>query len=210
MASSVGVGTIDPESDRTNGNGNAAATFVAEETVSGTVVVQASYEWSSQKGDIERTLSDTVDLVLGSITGTWIVTGSETVSGCEDPEGNGTYSGTAGVYFEQLGDTFIGFGNFPRESDLITGTVRRTGDTGFTVEGSFVYVEVDEQADRDDDDACEQGYSCTEWTTYGVAGFRGTGSIETQTIDFTWSGHDTEGDTCSFAGRGKATYSGLK
>jgi hypothetical protein len=69
---------------------------------------------------------------------------------------------------------------------------------------------VDEQADRDDDDACEQGYSCMEWRTYGVAGFSGTGSIETQTIDFTWSGQDTEGDTCSFAGRGKATYSGLK
>ena len=130
------------------------------------------------------------------------------MTGCTDPEDDGTYSGTGSIYIDQMGDTFFGYGNFPRESDLITGTIERTGGTGFVLIGTSDYVETDEQADRDDTDACERGYSCTEWWTKGVAGFRGTGSSDSLTIDFTWSGQDTEGDTCAFSGKGTGTYVG--
>lgn len=199
-------GSFDPGSDDTDGAGRAETVFTAGEAADKATVVEAYYQWSNQHGDVHLTLTGAAEIAVGALTGTWTVRGSETVSGCTELDDNGSYSGSAEVHFDQSGQTFIGWGNFPRESDMITGTVQRNGTTRFTVKGTSDYIEVDEQADRDDDSACAAHESCEEWKTYGVANFSGTGSIETQTIDFTWSGRDTEGDTCVFQGRGKATY----
>jgi hypothetical protein len=199
-------GSLRPASDHTDGSGIAASGFVSDESSPGAVVVEAAYEWSNQQGDVRLEMTDMVDLAVGALTGTWKVKGRERSRKCVDREDNGVYSGSAKVYFEQDGDTFFGFGKFPRDSDVIVGTFERTGPTEFAIEGTSHYVEVGKQADRDDDRACSRGYSCDTWETYGVATFKGMGSMETQTIDLTWRGRDTEGDTCVFTGKGRATY----
>ncbi len=95
---------------------------------------------------------------------------------------------------------------FPRETDALSGTFRRTGPTSFVINGISRYAEEGDQADRDDDEACTRGYSCDTWETYGVIEFKGRGSIKSRTIRLTWKGRDTNGDTCVFTGRGKAKY----
>ena len=199
-------GLLSPASDDTDAEGLATSRFKSRDAPPGAVVAEAVYEWSSQQGDVRLDVTDTVDLTVGALTGTWKIRGRERARGCVSPSDNGTYSGTAKVYFEQEGDTFTGFGKFPRDTDLITGTVRRKGDSEFIIKGTSDYGEVDGQADEDDDAACSRGRSCDIWKTSGTATFRGKGSIITKTIDLTWKGRDTKGDTCVYTGKGKARF----
>lgn len=172
----------------TGSDGRANTIVETVEGASGIVTVQAEHLWTDVEGDIAATVNDFVHISLGGINGTWRVTGSETWSNCTDPTDNGSSSGSAEVVFIQLDDTFTGFGNFPRTSEVIVGTVARTGPTTFTMTGTTHYVE-----DYDG------------WKVTGTSQFTGLGSIASGTIDFTWSGRDQTGDTCSFSGKGQAT-----
>ena len=172
----------------TGSDGRADTVVETAEGASGIVTVQAEHLWTDLDGDISAGISDFVHISMGGVSGTWQVTGNETWSGCTDPIDNGVYAGSAEVFFSQLGDTFTGFGDFPRTSELIVGTVARTGPATFTMTGTTNYVE-----DWDG------------WTVTGTSEFTGLGSIERGTIDFTWSGRDQTGDTCSFSGEGQAT-----
>jgi hypothetical protein len=173
----------------TGPDGRTDTTVETVDGASGTVTVRAEHLWTDLKGDIAATVDDFVHISLGGINGTWRVTGTETLSNCTDPTDNGTDSGSAEVEFIQLDDgTFTGFGNFPRTSEVIVGTVARTGPATFTMTGTTNYVE-----DYDG------------WTVTGTSTFTGHGSIERGTIEFTWKGRDQTGDTCSFSGEGQAT-----
>jgi len=206
MPIDAGLGSLQPAADDTDDAGLAEAVFSAYEGTAGAGVVEAVYQWSSQDGDVRLTIRDAVDLTTGTLTGTWKVTGKERWTRCTIPEDNGVYSGRGTIHFLQNGNRFTGYGRFPRETDDLSGTIRRTGPNTFVITGTSRYGEVNGQADRDDDEACTRGYSCDTWETYGVIKFRGRGSIETRTIRLTWKGRDTQGDTCVFTGRGKARY----
>jgi hypothetical protein len=186
------LGRLDADTAQTDESGEATVVFTATQDAQGTVTIQATHEWSSQKGDVRLTLDATADLTVGSLTGMWSVAGSEDVHECLRPSDNGTFAGTSELYLEQDDDTFTGSGSFPTGSALVTGTITRVGDAGFTLVGTADYVEEEVGTLR----------------TVGVADFHGSGSIETQTIDLIWQGQDTQGDTCIFEGHGVATYAG--
>jgi len=192
-------GSLNYDGIQTDSSGKANVVFTALPEAQGIVTIQADYNWSNVNRSVQLKLSDSVDLTSGTLTGTWAITGKESVSGCQNPLDNGSFSGGGAVYLEQLDDTFTGMANYPWVSDAITGTVTRTENGGYTFEGSADYIE--EEVD------CTSG-TCITLTTQGIAHFNGAGSIGTQAFDLIWVGNDTVGDTCAFNGDGKATYVG--
>jgi hypothetical protein len=169
----------------TDPDGISTTTVSTTDLASGIITVEVEHFWTDQPGDRVRTITKTAQIAVGGLTGRWRVTGEETWRNCTDPLDNGTYGGTGEVTFAQNGDSFMGGGTFPRTSDSIEGEFRRTGRNTFEVSGTVEYVE-----DYDG------------WIVRGTSGFVGTGSIVTESIDFTWNGADSSGDTCTFTGKG--------
>lgn len=194
-APSPGV-SVEPDHGSTNGTGRLAGRLSTTDEASGTALVTATHEWTSQKGDVTTDVVDTAEVDIRGITGTWTVTGRETWTGCQEPTDDGTYRGTGDFRIVQTGrTTFVGGGDFPRQSDRFDGTIT-WNDDAFTVSGTSRYTERYPICGDD---------GCTDWIVAGTLEFRGTGSVTTDTIDFTWHGQDLRGDTCSFSGKGTAT-----
>jgi hypothetical protein len=197
--------SVSPEEVKTDRVGRGSATLTAADDATGSVVVAARHAWSSQKGDVKADVGVTTRVRVGSITGTWTVSGSETWSGCMDPGDNGTYTGKVKVRFDQLGETVTGSGWARPAEDLISGddvfagTVERIGKRAFTVTGTSNYVEKYRVCTPE---------GCRTVTVRGYTEFDGTGSLGSDKIAFTWNGRDLKGDTCVIAGRGTATYRG--
>ena len=122
--------------------------------------------------------------------------GEEIWRDCTDAGDNGRWSESGEVTFEVDGGTFTGYGTFPRTSEVIVGTVRRTGPDSFEVAGAADY--------RQDWGECDSD-GCYEWIVRGSLEFTGIGSVENQSIDFTWKGSDVSGDTCTFTGEATGT-----
>ena len=159
----------------------------------GLIKVEVEHLWTDQPGDASWLLTEVVEIGVGGLTGTWDVAGKEVWSQCTDPMDNGSISGRGKVTFVQKGETFTGFGNFPRTSDVIDGNVVRTGEDEFRLTGDVNYTE--------DWGECDDGV-CYEWIVSGSAEFSGIGSVQNQSIAFEWNGRDTSGDTCVFTGSG--------
>jgi hypothetical protein len=176
--------------------GNTGSVVESSEDAGGLVAVEIAHLWTDQPGDSSWQLTEVVEIGIGGISGTWDVTGQETWRNCTDPEDNGTWSGRGEVTFDQQGETFTGFGTFPRTSDLIVGTVQQTGRNSYVVDGAVDYAGDWGECNPDD---------CWEWIIGGTSEFSGIGSIGTESIDFTWEGADAWGDTCTFTGEGVAT-----
>lgn len=185
-----GMGTLDPTEAETGNGGTATSVFSPDAAAPGIAVVGAEFDWTNQRGDVSAVVGDTTEIRIRTVTGTWTVTGSETWVGCYEPEENGTYRGSGEVHFLETDGTITGFGEFPRSSDLIVGTVVWNGSS-FTLKGSSNYSERAEGI-----------------TVIGITEFTGNGSLDTDTIEFHWTGQDLRGDTCSFSGDGTAEYEG--
>lgn len=127
--------------------------------------------------------SATIDVTI-DLTGIWSGSGSESSSGCEDPEDNGTFPGSGQITVTQDGLDISG--SVSVSSTTFSGTVQPGLNGGFTVSGSFSGVE--------------------EGTPFGGT-FNGTGSVNGSagTVALTWSGADFGDDTCVFTGSGSAT-----
>jgi hypothetical protein len=187
-----------PESGETDQAGHIQTTLTTQDLWSGEHHIHGLYQWTSQDGSQNETVRATAVIIVGGLTGAWKISGSETWSNCTDPEDNGTWPGTVKFFMDELGDgTVTGGGSWPRTSESFDGRVTKTGTTTFSITGSTNYVEKYENEDGD-----------VYWTISGSSTFEGSGSVATQTIDFTWRGQDQFGDTCSFTGRGRATYVG--
>lgn len=194
----IGSSDFSPESGDTDQAGHIRTTLSTQDLLPGEHHIDASYQWTSQDGSQNETVRATAVITVGGLTGTWKISGSETWSNCTDPEDNGTWPGTVKFFMVELGDGAVtGGGSWPRTSESFDGRVTKTGTTTFSINGSTDYVEKYENDDGD-----------VYWTISGSSTFEGTGSVATQTIDFTWRGQDQFGDTCSFTGRGRATYVG--
>jgi hypothetical protein len=199
------IGILSPETDTTDRDGQAVTALQTDEEAGDDALVEGWYQWTNQSGDVTVAVSDAVRVRLGTITGNWSITGTETWSLCTDPADNGTFSGSGEVRFAQLDDTVTGHGWISPEDDLISeddfivGTIQRIGERGFEVTGTSTY--------REEYLVCEDG-GCENWIVNGFTEFRGTGSIDSDTIRFTWHGRDLSGDTCVSEGEGQTTYVG--
>lgn len=133
----------------TDSSGSTSSTVSTGELASGVVVVETDHLWTDQPGEIAVHLNQTVEISLGGLTGTWGVSGTETWTSCTDPTDDGSWGGSGEITITRLGETFSGWGTFPRTSDVIVGTVTRTGPTRFTVEGTTNYTEDWGECDAD-------------------------------------------------------------
>lgn len=184
-----GAGTLTPPTAKTGKGGTVDSVFSPGSIGSDRVVVSAEYDWTNQRGDVSLVVDDWAEFAIRSVTGTWTVNGQETWTGCLKPEDNGTYRGSGHVYFTELDGTISGYGEFPRSSDLIVGTIVWSGNS-FTLRGTSNYRE-------------DYG----GWTVTGTTEFTGHGTLGSA-ITFTWDGQDLTGDTCTFHGKGTATLGG--
>lgn len=183
LATLVGLGELADTSGFTNQEeGQFTTEYRANDTFGGTENVRAEYNWSNIDGSQTENLMADAQFDVYSLTGTWSGSGTETVTGCEDDEDNGTFSDSATFFLQQNGfalSTVVTGAN-------VQGTVLFPAPNGgFNLMGTF--------------SGAEEG-------TAFVGMFNGLGRVSgsTGTFNVNWNGADI-GDTCVFSGSGSAT-----
>lgn len=172
------LGSIAPSEGTTDEDGTFAATLSADAVQGGSSQLAAATDWSDPVGGMSGTHSDELDIEVFSLTGNWSGSGSETISGCEDPEDNGTFADSASFPILQNGLGISG-GAFWTS---FSGTVTPQPDGTFSVAGTYTDT--------------EEGIGSGE--------FNGTGSAASGVLNLSWSGNESD-DTCVIAGSGTAT-----
>lgn len=172
------LGLIAPSEGTTDEDGAFAATLSTDAIAGGSGQVTAATDWSDPVGGVSLTFEDETDVEVFSLTGSWSGSGSETISGCEDPEDNGTFADSASFPILQSGFGISG-GAFWTS---FSGTVTPQPDGTFSMAGTYTDT--------------EEGIASGQ--------FNGTGSAASGVLDLSWSGSES-GDTCVFAGSGTAT-----
>ena len=173
------IGSIAPGEGSTDTSGMFDAVYSANATAGGTNRVTATTDWSEPVSGSAVTVGNFVDVAIFSLTGDWSGTGTETVTGCQDPEDNGTFEGSASYAITQDGAEISGSGFWTSFSGTVSGA---QADGAFSISGSFT----------DSEDGQSTG------------SFSGGGSAANGVLNLTWNGSDTD-DSCVFSGSGTAT-----
>ncbi len=172
-------GSVTPTEGTTDEDGIFDTVFSADASAGGSNPLTATTDWSEPVSSSAASVSDATNIEVFSLTGNWSGTGTETITGCEDPEDNGTFQGSASYAITQNGVGISGSGFWTSFSGSVT---NRQPSGAFSLSGSFT-------------DSQEGPSSGT---------FSGSGSAANGTLSLTWNGSSSD-DTCVFSGSGTAT-----